>query len=273
MYDIKRVIEVFKEKTSKNCIKLDTILTECTQFDSKVGGTPYIPDGFEYPCSTTNGEPLRLLAQINFQQMPQFDNFPTNGMLQIYIQDTYETMYGLDFNTPTTQKDFRIIYHKDINYSADNLDKIPDIKQPKDIVFIVENECKLVPKIVNQYMLMCDVNFWDTLEEVFMEIYPNATKQQFDDFCEIDETNEYIWDECFSEELGFHNMGGYPYFTQSDPREDITYKDYTTLLLQLNTDDTAGIMWGDSGIGNFFIKPKDLKNLNFNDVLYNWDCY
>ena len=32
------------------------------------------------------------------------------------------------------------------------------------------------------------------------------------------------------------------------------------------------IMWGDSGVGNFFISEEDLKNLNFENVLYNWDC-
>ena len=33
------------------------------------------------------------------------------------------------------------------------------------------------------------------------------------------------------------------------------------------------IMWGDSGVCNFFINKDKLKNLDFSDVLYNWDCY
>lgn len=273
MYDLKLLIELLKEKTSRRCIKLETLKVDCTQFDSKVGGTPYIPNSFEYPHSITNDEPLRLLAQINFEQMPPLENFPTKGILQFYIQDTYENMYGLDFNIPTTQKDFRIVYHESIDYSANNLDKLPIIKQCDEFDFIVEKECKLVPKLISQHILMCDVDFWNILENTFIELYPNASKQEFEDFVEIDKNNEYIWDSCFSEKFGYHNMGGYPYFTQSDPREDNSYKDYTTLLLQLDTDDTSGIMWGDSGVGNFFIKPHDLKNLNFNDVLYNWDCY
>jgi len=44
------------------------------------------------------------------------------------------------------------------------------------------------------------------------------------------------------------------------------------LLLQLDSDDSIDLMWGDSGVGNFFIKDEDLKNLNFSNVLYNWDC-
>lgn len=33
------------------------------------------------------------------------------------------------------------------------------------------------------------------------------------------------------------------------------------------------IMWGDSGVGHFFIEEDDLKNLNFDNVLYTWDCF
>ena len=42
------------------------------------------------------------------------------------------------------------------------------------------------------------------------------------------------------------------------------------LLFQLDT--VEDIMWGDSGVGNFFIREEDLKNRDFTRVLYNWDC-
>ena len=31
-------------------------------------------------------------------------------------------------------------------------------------------------------------------------------------------------------------------------------------------------MWGDAGIYGFFINRQKLKNLDFDDVIYNWDC-
>lgn len=64
-------------------------------------------------------------------------------------------------------------------------------------------------------------------------------------------------------------VGGYPCFTQYDPRE-YDYQDYDVLLFQLNT--VKDIMWGDSGVANFFIRKEDLENENFSSVLYNWDC-
>jgi len=68
-------------------------------------------------------------------------------------------------------------------------------------------------------------------------------------------------------------MFGSPYFTQYDPR---SYKEnlekYNICLFQMDTDDDAEIMWGDSGVANFFIQEKDLAAEDFSDVLYNWDC-
>ncbi|MBT2690555.1 DUF1963 domain-containing protein [Bacillus sp. ISL-47] len=32
-------------------------------------------------------------------------------------------------------------------------------------------------------------------------------------------------------------------------------------------------MFGDEGTANFFIKKADLKNLNFSNVIFNWDCH
>lgn len=50
---------------------------------------------------------------------------------------------------------------------------------------------------------------------------------------------------------------------------------YDTLLLQIDTDGSDKVdyvMWGDSGVGNFFINHKKLAQLDFSDVFYTWDC-
>ena len=62
--------------------------------------------------------------------------------------------------------------------------------------------------------------------------------------------------------------GGYPFFTQSDPR---SADDGEILLFQLNS--VKDIMWGDAGVANFFIDREALKNRDFSHVMYNWDCY
>ena len=70
-----------------------------------------------------------------------------------------------------------------------------------------------------------------------------------------------------------HKIGGFAHFTQSDPRSFTgsteQLKEYI-LLLQIGGDEE--IMWGDGGVGNFFIHPDALRKKDFSQVMYNWDC-
>lgn len=67
-----------------------------------------------------------------------------------------------------------------------------------------------------------------------------------------------------------HKIGGYAYFTQSDPRDYNDNQKDEILLLQIDTDEE--IMFGDSGVGNLFINPNSLKEKDFSQVWFNWDC-
>jgi uncharacterized protein YwqG len=66
-----------------------------------------------------------------------------------------------------------------------------------------------------------------------------------------------------------HRMGGYIYTTQEDPRQE-GHEDWL-LLLQIDSQDDC-IMWGDVGVGHFFIHPDDLRRRDFSKVFYSWDC-
>ena len=64
---------------------------------------------------------------------------------------------------------------------------------------------------------------------------------------------------------------GHPFFTQEDVREEGSR--YNTLLFQLDSETVDDVvMWGDSGVGNFFATKEQLKNLDFAKCLYSWDC-
>ncbi len=89
-----------------------------------------------------------------------------------------------------------------------------------------------------------------------------------------------------------HKIGGSPIFLQGDPflecDEDADFDDPATitcsdwrkyiLLLQLDTDInekdryTGKLMWGDSGVANFFITPEDLAKRDFSRVAFVFDC-
>ncbi|HBS83154.1 DUF1963 domain-containing protein [Vreelandella alkaliphila] len=55
-------------------------------WSSKFGGKPYWPTNMEYPESKS-GEKLILLAQLNFEELPNLAEFPQVGILQFFIED------------------------------------------------------------------------------------------------------------------------------------------------------------------------------------------
>lgn len=220
-------------------------------FESKVGGLGYIPHDGDFP-KTKEGSQLRLLAQVDCSELGGLENFPKQGLLQFWVEN--DDVFGLDFDDPTNQDTFRIIYYPEVDRT------------------VTEEEVK--SKFVeNQY----DSDEYSM--PVFGEFGMKFAAAGRDDFFEFvdEEPDEEYEDELYDNSCG-HKLGGLPYFTQSDPREgdEELMKKYDTLLFQLDTDSTDStndaIMWGDSGIGNFFINSEKLKALDFSDVLYNWDC-
>jgi len=72
----------------------------------------------------------------------------------------------------------------------------------------------------------------------------------------------------------YHQLGGYPCFTQEDPRSG-RYEDFDVLLFQLDSDLPDGgdlVLWCDGGVGGFFISREALRRRDFSRVLYTWDC-
>ncbi len=79
-------------------------------------------------------------------------------------------------------------------------------------------------------------------------------------------SNEF--DEFFKTEG--HKIGGYAYFTQSDPRDYDEKLRSDLPILQIDTDEN--IVIGDVGLIHFFLNKEDLKNKNFEKAYFQWDC-
>lgn len=86
---------------------------------SRLGGMAYLPSDATHPTSPT-GQKLSLLAQINFAEMPALESFPSQGLLQIFIDSTHGT-YGLEFDSESfksTQNDFnRVMFWPDLTHT------------------------------------------------------------------------------------------------------------------------------------------------------------
>ncbi|TCM70784.1 uncharacterized protein YwqG [Acinetobacter calcoaceticus] len=243
-------------------------------WQSKLGGLPYLPLTESYPFDK-QGKPLHLLAQINFAEMPAVENYPSQGLLQFFIGG--DDLYGADFDHGQKQDGFRVKFYEQVIEDPEQL--YQDFSKCLDQVdedyyspISESTQCAMSFAAKTQYISSNVFDFgqkvlsmpdvWD-YEEILKDQHPEL------DFYED-------WLEPYLDEFSGmgHRLGGYPHFTQADPREHCDeIKDYV-LLLQIDSDSAKGyeIMWGDLGVGNFFIHPDDLKKRDFSKVLYNWDC-
>ena len=267
----KAIVAEVKRRTAAPCWKL-TLQPEgpCGLLDSKVGGLPYWDPALPYPTDS-QGNKMTLLAQLNFAQLGTEEPLPRAGMLQFFIGQ--DDVFGIDFDQPDSQKDFRVVYHPEPD-PALTLEQIQALELPThveaDLCTPVIREAAFIAEKTVGYMGPGDCRF----EALFREAVRAVTGE------DIGEKNEYQYfdkadRDYFYDQLSAagHRLLGYPFFTQYDPREP--EGPYDTLLFQLDSDmiDRKDlVLWGDCGVGNFFINREDLLRRDFRRVLYNWDC-
>ena len=221
-----------------------------TAYQSKIGGTPYLPKNAKYPYHAEKKHPLTLVAQINFAEVPPLPGFPERGILQVFV-DGLDYGLGYDFEDLSEQTGWRIMYYPEL---------LPESELQTDFSAYQATDSECLP-----------------FSGEFPLIFQAASEEEED--------------EDFNKFQG-HKIGGSPIFLQGDPfieydeKADfddpatITYSDWRKyiLLLQLDTDInekdhcTGKLMWGDSGVANFFITPEDLAKRDFSRVAFVFDC-
>ena len=259
--------------TQREVIRIKLSLAdELAVTDSKVGGVPYIPKGGALPRSA-EGKPLFMLAQINCEQLPENNLYPKKGLLQFWIADTEDPLYGLDYDDPCSNDFKRVLYFSTIGETLPIDDFISDytfddnhlpFNSKKQFALHFKKDTESI-SLEERAATQLFFEKWNeafstqitTIDEFFEEV-PN-------DICE--EINASL----LKEPTG-HKIGGYPYFIQVDPREE--NDPHTLLLLQIDIDNVGGeeICWGnEGGVANFFISPEDMANCRFDDVLFHWE--
>lgn len=277
--------ELAKLSPGKPMVEITPHRGETTVFSSKFGGVPYFPKEMEYPKvreGEFEGKPIRFLAQINFAEVTHMEGFPESGILQFFVGCDGHDVYGLDFDDPMGQNTFRVIWHENIVSDESLLCTEEDVPEFDGDDFPFEGEFALdFSEAESRLVPMEDYQFSDYACEAYNRAFGRNIKSVFGNVDSIEADDPEFCDVLFDggadEELmdsiccdGAH-IGGYPFFTQSDPREyESEYQKLDTVLLQIDTDDE--IMWGDSGVANFFISAEDLAKKDFSRVLYNWDC-
>lgn len=214
---------------------------------SKFLGNPFIPQGMVYPIDDS-GNPMVLIAQINFSEFSALERFPNNGILQLY--------FSVKEWRNNTSDSYKIIFLNNEDIDKPHNNELPKIDPSAYENLPINKIHKLTFKSAIDTGCIEDGQFSGNFDGgYFYEIARTLSVEEINAF------HEYFTG-------GGHKIGGYGFFTQEDPRYD--EKENDIQILQIDTDEE--IMFDDSGAGHIFISPEDLLNQDFSNAYFYWDC-
>lgn len=235
-------------------------------YSSKFGGIPYFPKDIDYPRND-EGEPLALLTQFNLDEMfsnpeileaCQRDKFlklyPKTGMLSFFHDILDDEMLGLE---EKNKNGSRVYYFPEI--IKDNRNEAYDMHKElcaADYYKIgIPDAWKVSRSITThlKYTLPTDIYNGPRSDELdsYRDLY--LTNTDYRKFISDIEDSAFDWHDSY--------IGGYPGFTHGDLRSEDESRSITLLDVSLLDYYDAG------GYAYFFISEKDLKNLNFSNLI------
>jgi len=248
------------EKSALEYISIEATPSKTDPWQSKFLGLPYLLKETPYPRGSDN-KPLQLLAQLNFDEIPSLSAYPDTGILQFYISPFFAKKhvwgmysYSADpfvpdeyFKSMGEQKYFRIIYHDQIVKESDKLlDKVPSFNEG---IMPMNKEAALTFNKKTGYVSNSDyrfTNYYGTDAITYFDQFSDSANEVGNQYYQFTYPEGQAW------------IGGYATFAQGDPRELRQHEDWVLLLeIDSSYENDLDILWGDSGVGTFFIKRKD----------------
>jgi mutual gliding-motility protein MglA len=223
---------------------------------SRFGGVPYVPAGFAWP--TFKGKPLAFLAQLSLKDAAPLDagrQLPRTGWFTVFADEEGDEWSGTD-----TREAYRVIFF-DAKPEALKRATAPASKSKS-----VERQ---IPR---------GVSFKPAF--TLRELEEERGKAPFASNAADRETYQALVDDVqgqLSPSAARHHLLGHPQLIQGEMRSECQElfgaspgrkqtpeeiekgaQDWV-LLLQIDSDDGAGWMWGDVGTLYFWIRKADLK--------------
>jgi len=251
-----------------SAIRLGGAATDPT--GSFLTGHPYLPAGQGWPEGAHG--PQVFVAQINFAETGGLAGYPDSGLLQWFVDP--DSTYGLTFDETQGSTGFTVRWYPEL--SAPSV-ATPDAATPVD--HLDEVPMEFVGPTAITFQPGSSVPGWAELpagvqqdavwERVAMAFGEGRSEPAF-------VFDEYIrgGSSVLTEFGTGSKIGGYPTFTQQDPRGTGSYPAIGTpaaaLLLELDSMDVGG--WGDSGVAHLFGDPAALAAGDTSGIRYHWDC-
>jgi len=234
---------------------------------TKLGGPPDMPDSLAWP--DLKGNPLAFVGQIDLDaiaRLPGREILSSRGLLLFFYD--MELQYGfVDFGrtgfwrvlhatgpavprrAPAATHELAI--YPEVRLSAASDTQLPD---PDSIDYLVELNTELRDQYADAYYDL-----------------PRSSGPSHQLFGFPEAVQNDVFQECQLDANGLGEAGRKGMLDPEWPALKLGVKDWR-LLLQVDSDDQAGMLWGDAGMLYFCIRDEDLREADFEKVWMVFQC-
>ncbi|UNS97037.1 DUF1963 domain-containing protein [Streptomyces tubbatahanensis] len=229
----------------------------------RIGGLPRLPDGQEWPVWEGHG-PLSLIASIDCAELPADSvdiPLPSEGTLLFFFFDGQLDAYA-SWAEGTSVRDSRsgarVLYVPEgqdapVRDAPAELTPFPSLPLTARTVMTPPDPSH--PRAVAAFAP--GTSYPDSYEHPIRE-------EEF-----VDALIDF---ECEDDADSVHQIGGYAESIQDLVEREVagSEADEWVLLAQFDGVDEADMVWGDSGILYWLIRPHDLKERRFDRAMFTW---
>jgi uncharacterized protein YwqG len=229
---------------------------------------PLVSAEFQWPI--WNDSPLAFIAQFDLSSLPrleQMKDLPESGFLYFFY-DQEQSTWGFD---PQDAGSWKVIYSEETN---DLNEATPPAGLSSEFIYN-EKFVALQTMISYPSLERLGIDFrilpqsdYDIEYRLYSQSFDDAPMHQFGGFPNAVQADNMEFESQLVSN-GLYLGNGYP----DSINEELTVssKDWQ-LLLQIDTDDEAGMMWGDCGRLYFWIRHQDLAEKDFSNVWMILQC-
>lgn len=246
--------------------------------ESRLGGLADVPEGFVLPSA--RGKPLEFLLQLNLEELPRHglsERLPATGLLSFFY-DLEEQPSGFD---PAELDGFRVLHFPDRT----------KLRRSE-----VESEFSLSPSGLEFWRAWSLPSYGSRAGDRLLEELGIGldADEEYDSLFKL--SRAMFRCEASSPEGPNHRIGGHSDNVQGDMQleaelvmsglycgDETGFNDPLRavlepicedwrLLLQLDSDDDGGFMWGDCGLLYFWVRDQDLAKRNFARTWMSLQC-
>jgi uncharacterized protein YwqG len=238
---------------------------------SKIGGLPLADVSFQWPV--WNDKPLAFLCQIDLEAIPKSEStrdLPGEGLLYFFYDQEQRT-WGFD---PKDRGSWKVMFVQGKTglrpVDAPAGLKKEHIYKEKYIQFA---EILTYPDLMDDRINKLNLN--DAQADGYAELCSSVFVSQPSHYLlgypsPVQGNDMDLESQLAANGLYLGDANGY---NSSKAKELESGRYDWMLLLQFDSDDDAGIMWGDAGMLYFWIRKVDLAKRDFNDVWMILQCY